>query len=180
MDPWIERHIFPGAIPPSLGQMMAIFEPHDFSVLDAENLRLHYALTLRHWLFRFEHARGQILKMFDEPFVRTWRQYLAGSLAAFEAGGLQLFQVLFAPGGNHGVPSTRRYQYEGATPSPSWFVAEPMDSRGDRFLPAREGQGASPLGAEHNGDANDDANRGGKHGQNGQTPRSAPWNAATS
>ena len=47
---WIERRIFPGAYPPALGEIIAILEPHDFSVLDVENLRLHYAQTLRHWL----------------------------------------------------------------------------------------------------------------------------------
>ena len=34
LDPWIERRIFPGAYPPSLGQMSAIFEAREFSVLD--------------------------------------------------------------------------------------------------------------------------------------------------
>ena len=34
--------------------------------------------------------------MFDERFVRTWRLYLAGSVAAFRTGTLQLFQVIFA------------------------------------------------------------------------------------
>ncbi|MGA9666011.1 MAG: cyclopropane-fatty-acyl-phospholipid synthase family protein, partial [Gallionella sp.] len=41
MDAWTERHIFPGANPPSLAQMMQILEPYDFSVLDVETLRLH-------------------------------------------------------------------------------------------------------------------------------------------
>ncbi len=34
--------------------MMQIFEPSGLSVLDVENLRLHYARTLRHWLERYE------------------------------------------------------------------------------------------------------------------------------
>ena len=37
--------------------MLEVFEPQGFSVLDVENLRLHYALTLRCWLERFEAAR---------------------------------------------------------------------------------------------------------------------------
>ena len=53
LSPWIERRIFPGAYPPTLKQFMNIFEPFDFSVLDVENLGLHYAETLRHWLDRF-------------------------------------------------------------------------------------------------------------------------------
>lgn len=42
MDAWISQHIFPGACPSSLAQMMRIFEPCEFLILDVENLRLHY------------------------------------------------------------------------------------------------------------------------------------------
>src|SRR5690606_18531258 len=49
LHPWIAKRIFPGAQPPSLAEMMRIFEPFEFSVLDVENIRLHYAKTLRHW-----------------------------------------------------------------------------------------------------------------------------------
>ena len=52
LNPWIARRIFPGAYPPTLREMMEIFEPNELSVLDVENLRLHYARTLEHWLER--------------------------------------------------------------------------------------------------------------------------------
>ena len=80
-NPWIQRRIFPGAYPPTLRQMTDIFEPSGFSVLDVENLRLHYAKTLRHWLDRFEAAAERVAAMFDRRFVRIWRLYLAGSCA---------------------------------------------------------------------------------------------------
>jgi cyclopropane-fatty-acyl-phospholipid synthase len=111
LQPWIEKRIFPGAYPPSLSQMMGIFEPWNLSVLDVENLRLHYARTLRDWLALYESASERVRKMFDERFVRMWRLYLAGSVAAFTTGTLQLFQVLFAPGENNEVPLTRAHQY---------------------------------------------------------------------
>ncbi len=111
MNPWIEKRIFPGAYPPTLGEMMAIFEPFAFSVLDVENLRLHYAKTLGHWLERFEARRGEVEKMFDERFVRAWRLYLAGSKAAFTTGSLQLFQVLFARPRKNDIPWTRTHLY---------------------------------------------------------------------
>lgn len=113
MHPWIEKRIFPGAYPPSLWEMRDIFEPFDFSVLDVENLRLHYARTLDHWWAAFESARDRVARMFDERFVRLWRLYLAGSAAAFRAGQLQLFQVVFAPGRNNAVPWTRARLYSG-------------------------------------------------------------------
>jgi len=112
MHPWIEKRIFPGAQPPSLAQMMQIFEPWNLSILDVENLRLHYAQTLRDWMALYEAAVGRITEMFDEKFVRMWRLYLAGSIAGFTTGTLQLFQVVFAPGASNDVPLTREHIYQ--------------------------------------------------------------------
>jgi cyclopropane-fatty-acyl-phospholipid synthase len=111
LNPWIERRIFPGAYPPTLREMMEIFEPNGFSVLDVENLRLHYARTLEHWLERYEANVDTVRSMFDEAFVRAWRLYLAGSIKAFEHGTLQLFQVLFSRSGMNTIPWTRDHLY---------------------------------------------------------------------
>jgi cyclopropane-fatty-acyl-phospholipid synthase len=112
LNPWIERRIFPGAYPPTLRQMMDIFEPHDLAVLDVDNLRLHYAETLRHWGERFEKAATQVAKQFGERFVRTWRLYLAGSKSAFDTGALHLFQVLFSAEDNNHHRTTRNAIYQ--------------------------------------------------------------------
>jgi cyclopropane-fatty-acyl-phospholipid synthase len=98
-NPWIRRRIFPGGYIPSLRQMLEVCEPLGISIIDVENLRLHYAKTLRLWLNRFNAAEEKVLKMFGADFVRTWRMYLSGSAAAFESGALQLFQVLFSRSG---------------------------------------------------------------------------------
>jgi cyclopropane-fatty-acyl-phospholipid synthase len=119
LDPWTAKRIFPGAYPPSLGEMLRIFEPFSISVLDVENLRLHYARTLEHWLERFEYNIGKIASLFDDRFVRMWRMYLAGSIATFKVGGLQLFQVVFARETNNEVPWTRRHLYDGECTSGS-------------------------------------------------------------
>jgi cyclopropane-fatty-acyl-phospholipid synthase len=108
MNAWTRARIFPGAYPPTLSEMVqGVLEPWDLSVIDVENLRLHYARTLKHWLERFEAAAGQVAAMFDDRFVRAWRLYLAGSQAAFLAGSLQLFQVVFARGPDNTLPWTR-------------------------------------------------------------------------
>jgi cyclopropane-fatty-acyl-phospholipid synthase len=91
--------------------MMTVFEPNGLSVLDVENLRLHYAQTLTQWLNRFEGAADKVKAMFDDAFVRTWRLYLAGSLASFRAGDLQLFQVVFARNGCNQIPWSRQDLY---------------------------------------------------------------------
>ncbi len=96
---------------PSLKEMMRVFEPWNFSVLDVENLRQHYAKTLEHWLERFERISDTVRAMFDERFVRMWRLYLASSQASFTSGSIQLFQVVFAPGRSNDVPWTRSHIY---------------------------------------------------------------------
>jgi len=111
MNPWIGRRIFPGAQPPSLGEMAAIFEPSGFSVLDVENLRLHYAETLRHWMARYLAAVEEVRAARGTEFARAWHLYLAGSIAAFNTGQMQLFQVLFARERNNALPATRRHLY---------------------------------------------------------------------
>ncbi len=88
---------------------MEIFQPWRLSVLDVENLRLHYARTLEHWLERFEDNREKVAQMFDDCFVRAWRLYLAGAIANFRVGSLLLFQVVFARSGNNRVPWTRSH-----------------------------------------------------------------------
>lgn len=113
MNAWTEKRIFPGAYPPTLREMMEIFEPREFSILDVENLRLHYAKTLEHWLTRFNRHEEQVERMFDRNFVRAWRLYLAGSIAAFTTSSLQLFQVVFTRPLNNDLPWSRAHLYPG-------------------------------------------------------------------
>jgi cyclopropane-fatty-acyl-phospholipid synthase len=109
LNPWIQKRIFPGAYPPILPEVFEnVLEPWNLSVLDVENLRLHYAETLAHWRRRFDAAADDVARMFDDAFVRAWRLYLAGSQAAFVTGTMQLFQVVFARGASNAIPWTRR------------------------------------------------------------------------
>ena len=112
-DAWIRKYIFPGGHIPSLGEMAAIFEPNRFTVLDVENLRLHYARTCADWLASFEAVADRVTERFDEAFTRMWRLYLAGASAGFRSGTLQLYQVVFAHGNSNDVPRTRAYMYPG-------------------------------------------------------------------
>jgi cyclopropane-fatty-acyl-phospholipid synthase len=88
---------------------MQMLEPADFSVLDVENLRSHYAKTLEHWLQRFERSYENVAQRFGSGFARMWRLYLAGSIAGFNVGALQLFQVVFAGRECREIPWTRNY-----------------------------------------------------------------------
>jgi cyclopropane-fatty-acyl-phospholipid synthase len=125
MNPWIERRIFPGAYIPSLREMLIVLEPWNLCMLDVEDLRLHYAKTLEHWLERFEKHRGTIEDRFDANFVRAWRLYLASSIAAFRCGSVQLFQVLFA-----------RPDYEAAWTRAHLYEAQQTSDRRDAWTAA--------------------------------------------
>jgi cyclopropane-fatty-acyl-phospholipid synthase len=111
LNAWIERRIFPGAYPPTLLEAMDIFESSGLSVLDIENLRLHYAKTLNGWLRNYERHQDQVTEMFDQEFARSWRLYLAGSQMAFATGELQLFQWVFTQDDNNDLPWSRSHQY---------------------------------------------------------------------
>jgi cyclopropane-fatty-acyl-phospholipid synthase len=76
-----------------------------------ENLRLHYAKTLREWYKRCVEHRETIVAMFDERFFRMWTFYLAGATAAFESGGMCNYQIQYARSRN-ALPLTRDYMRE--------------------------------------------------------------------
>jgi cyclopropane-fatty-acyl-phospholipid synthase len=50
--------------------------------------------------------------MMDEEFVKAWGLYLYGSIAAFNTGELQLFQVVFHHSDSNHVPWSRHYIYD--------------------------------------------------------------------
>jgi len=111
MDPWIERHIFPGSYSPKLEEMVGILSPNELTVIDVENLRMHYAKTLEHWLERFEKNAAAIEARFGSVFTRTFRLYLAGSIASFFVGNLQLWQVVFQRARSNDLPWNRSRLY---------------------------------------------------------------------
>jgi cyclopropane-fatty-acyl-phospholipid synthase len=111
MDAWIARNIFPGSYSPTLEEMVGILSPFDLAVIDVEDLRLHYEKTLEHWLERFEKHAAAVYERFGPKFVRTWRLYLAGSIASFHVGNLQLWQLVFHRGRARDLPWNRAHLY---------------------------------------------------------------------
>lgn len=98
LNAWICRRIFPGAYPPTLAEVTTdVLTPAGMSVIDVENLRLHYARTLAQWQERFAAAKERVRAEHGDAFQRAWELYLASSQAAFVTGWMQLFQVVFAP-----------------------------------------------------------------------------------
>lgn len=108
VNPWIVANIFPGGYLPALSEILPALESREFALVDVENLRRHYVKTLGEWLARFEKAESQVAARYGERFVRTWRLYLASSIAAFRSGSCQLYQLLLARADDQGLPWTRR------------------------------------------------------------------------
>ncbi len=107
---WLNTQMFPATQFPSLQQILnTIGQNH--TVLDIENLRLHYAETLSHWLQRFEANVDTFKTQFDNEFTRAWRLYLCGSIASFTTGRLQLFQILFTREQNNEIAWSRDHLY---------------------------------------------------------------------
>jgi len=111
---FLQRYIFPDAelIPVSDVNVMA--ENAGFEVRDVENLREHYALTLRHWVRRLTARRKQAVQASDEVTYRTWRLYMSASAYGFESGNINVNQTLLAkrtPEGKSGVPFSRADLY---------------------------------------------------------------------
>jgi cyclopropane-fatty-acyl-phospholipid synthase len=110
-DAFTRKYIFPGGYIPALSETVAASEKVRLIATDVENLRLHYAKTLREWYKRCQAHRDEIVAMFDERFYRMWTFYLAGATAAFESGGMCNYQIQYARS-RHALPLTRDYMVE--------------------------------------------------------------------
>ena len=111
---FLQQYIFPDAelIPVSEVNVMA--EEAGFEVRDVENLREHYALTLRNWVNRLAARCREAVKASDEVTYRTWRLYMSASAYGFESGNINVNQTLLAKmtrEGKSNVPFSRSDLY---------------------------------------------------------------------
>jgi cyclopropane-fatty-acyl-phospholipid synthase len=121
-DFFIRKYVFPGGWIPSLADTIVEMEKAGLEVLDIENLRRHYALTLDVWAERFDRNWDKIRALdpqqFDERFRRIWRVYLYGCAEMFRSsvGRTHLFQIVFSKGNvtESSYPMTRGYLYQEA------------------------------------------------------------------
>jgi cyclopropane-fatty-acyl-phospholipid synthase len=107
-NPWIAKYIFPGGYIPALSEVLPAIERAHLVVTDVEILQLHYAETLKAWRERFLAHRDEVLRLYDQRFVRMWEFYLACSEMAFREVDAVVFQIQMAK--QKGItPATRDY-----------------------------------------------------------------------
>ncbi|MGQ0639588.1 MAG: class I SAM-dependent methyltransferase [Gemmatimonadaceae bacterium] len=114
----IKHYVFPDSELLPLGDHVLAAERAGFESRDAESLREHYAMTLRHWLRRLEAERDAAVRLVGDATYRVWRLYLAGSAHAFANARINVVQLLLAKpdaAGRSEVPLTRRDVYGQAT-----------------------------------------------------------------
>lgn len=118
---YIRKYIFPGGWIPSLAEAITAMEACGLEIVDVENLRRHYALTLDCWADRFDERWEDIAAIdparFNERFRRIWRTYLRSCAEMFRSATAQtnLFQVTVSKdnlGANY--PMSRRFLYSPA------------------------------------------------------------------
>jgi cyclopropane-fatty-acyl-phospholipid synthase len=116
---FIREHVFPGGWIPSLADTIVAMEDSGLEVVDIENLRRHYALTLDVWAARFDRRWAAIHALdparFDERFRRIWRTYLLGCAEMFRSpkSRTHLFQIVFSKGNvsRKSYPMSRAFLY---------------------------------------------------------------------
>ncbi|MCX7892360.1 MAG: cyclopropane-fatty-acyl-phospholipid synthase family protein [Burkholderiales bacterium] len=116
---FIRKHVFPGGWIPSLAETIEAMEACGLEVVDIENLRRHYALTLDAWAERFDRNWEKIHALdprrFDERFRRVWRTYLHGCAEMFRSpnGYTHLFQIVYSKGNitRENYPMSRAFLY---------------------------------------------------------------------
>jgi cyclopropane-fatty-acyl-phospholipid synthase len=112
-NPWISRYIFPGGYVPAMSEVLPAIENANLWLDDVECLRLHYAMTLRHWFDRFQANSEQAAEIYDDRFVRMWRFYLVACEQTFRFGRQAVFQFQISRRLD-AVPLTRDYLYGGS------------------------------------------------------------------
>jgi cyclopropane-fatty-acyl-phospholipid synthase len=95
---WVDKYIFPGGYIPQLQEIAYAMRAERLTIAHSENLRPHYAETLKRWGINFTKNKAEIRALsplYDDRFLRMWDLYLQTSEASFRDGALQVHQILF-------------------------------------------------------------------------------------
>lgn len=91
---FIDRYVFPDGELAPIGTIVTAMHDHGLEVRHVEDLREHYALTLRDWCRNLEQGWDDALGEVSLGVAKVWGLYMAGSRLAFERNEIGLHQVL--------------------------------------------------------------------------------------
>jgi cyclopropane-fatty-acyl-phospholipid synthase len=113
--PTLTNHfVFPENEVVLLDEAVSMGEAAGLETRDVENLREHYALTLRHWVDRMEQNKDEAVREVGETTWRAWRMVFAGAAVRFETGLSSLNHILFVKPHSDGsarLPLSRKDWY---------------------------------------------------------------------
>jgi cyclopropane-fatty-acyl-phospholipid synthase len=102
---FIDRYVFPDGELTGVGRITVAAQDAGLEVRHVENLREHYAMTLKGWC-------DNLVKHWDEALgevtlgrAKVWGIYMAGSRLAFERNEIELHHVLAVKPDEHGNAS---------------------------------------------------------------------------
>jgi len=101
-EAFIDRYVFPDGELTGSGRIITEMQNVGFEVRHSENLREHYALTLRDWCANLEHNWDACVREVGEATAKVWGLYMAASRLGFERNLIQLHQVLAVKPGVNG------------------------------------------------------------------------------
>ena len=104
---FIDSYVFPDGELESVSRIIGEIQDNGFEVVHEENLREHYAMTLRDWSANLEAHWDEAVAEVGIGRARVWRLYMAGSRLGFSTRRIELHQVLgvkTAADGASGLP----------------------------------------------------------------------------
>lgn len=94
---FIKRHIFPGSCIPSRAVLARAASATDLRMVQADEIGLHYAETLRQWRDRLLANREAVLALgFDAAFLRRWEFYFCYCEGGFLERAIGTAQLVYA------------------------------------------------------------------------------------
>jgi cyclopropane-fatty-acyl-phospholipid synthase len=103
LDPFIDRYVFPDGQLHAVGHLITVMNDSGFEIRHEENLREHYAMTLRDWGANLDARWDEAVAEVGEGRARVWRLYMAACRLGFARDNIQLHQVLGEVVGDKGA-----------------------------------------------------------------------------
>jgi cyclopropane-fatty-acyl-phospholipid synthase len=94
---WIQKHIFPGSLLPSVARInQAVNNTGKLNLTSLKEFGSSYAKTLNLWHRNFDAKKEAVLALgFDEPFIKKWKYYLGYCEAAFAMKNIYVMQMVY-------------------------------------------------------------------------------------